>query len=535
MGKILIYFRTIKHLRFIQIYFRLRYILKKFSYKEKNFNFKIRVLKNTNNLFFLKKTNSIVSISKFKFINETHKINNNWNIKSQNKLWLYNLHYFDFINSNYKNYKFLKMLIFKWISIDNNLKKVGLEPYPTSLRIVNWTKFFINQKLDDKELNSSLYNQLLYLNDNLEYHLLGNHYFANIKALIFGCLYFDTKKTNKILIKILPNFANELKNQILNDGGHAEFSPMYHAIILEDIIDIISLFKFYKFDPGKQIKDLLFKKSYLMINWLNLLTHPSGQYCKFNDSTEDIAQSFFSLKKYYKKVCKKNFYNINVNNHLKETGYFTHRRKDIFFSTNIGNSSVEYLSGHTHSDTFSFEFSYKNNIFFTNGGISTYKSGFIREFERSSANHNTVIVDKRNSSEVWKSFRLARRPVLGSLKIKRKRFETIISNFFLDYKNKYKHSRTVSFKKKNIKITDKNDTYSFFSRFILQPDIKIKIIDKKTILLNKGKTKLKIISYSGDFLTSKFKFKKGFNLIKQTFCIDITSIEKKVIFEMVLL
>ena len=43
------------------------------------------------------------------------------------------------------------------------------------------------------------------------------------------------------------------------DGGHAEFSPMYHAIILEDLLDIISIINFYDYKL-KKFKYLITKK-----------------------------------------------------------------------------------------------------------------------------------------------------------------------------------------------------------------------------------------------------------------------------------
>ena len=142
MRKILLYYRTIKYLKFTQIIFKIWYLLKKFSYKEKNLNFESRkIIKRE--LYFLEKRNSIIDFNKFKFINLVFKIDSKWNIKSDQKLWLYNLHYFDFLNSNFGNLSYLESLINNWISTNSYSKKIGLDPYPTSLRIVNWVKFFI--------------------------------------------------------------------------------------------------------------------------------------------------------------------------------------------------------------------------------------------------------------------------------------------------------------------------------------------------------------------------------------------------------
>ena len=139
------------------------------------------------------------------------------------------------------------------------------------MRIVNWVKFFIKYKISNKKFENSLLNQVLYLNNNLEYHLLGNHYFANLKALIFGCLYFNNSETNKILNDVIIKFKKELNSQILSDGGHCEFSPMYHAIILEDILDIFSIFDFFQYEIDINFKRLLIQKSNKMLRWLSLL------------------------------------------------------------------------------------------------------------------------------------------------------------------------------------------------------------------------------------------------------------------------
>ena len=384
------------------------------------------------------------------------------------------------------------------------------------MRIVNWVKFFIKYKISNKKFENSLLNQVLYLNNNLEYHLLGNHYFANLKALIFGCLYFNNSETNKILNDVIIKFKKELNSQILSDGGHCEFSPMYHAIILEDILDIFSIFDFFQYEIDIDFKRLLIQKSNKMLRWLSLLTHPNGEFCKFNDTTENIAPSLNILNKYSNRLFKVDYF-VNAHNYLKNTSYFNFQNKKIFFCINLGPSSLDHLAGHTHSDTFSFELSYKKNIFFTNGGISTYKIGNKRKFERSSANHNTIIVNNRNISEVWKSFRLARRPLFGEPKINKKVDKLEISNFFYDYLRKYKHTRIIIIDKIKINLIDDNQSYNFFSRIIIRPEIDIFKLEKNVILLKKKNNKIKLISDCGNMKITKFKFKNEFESFKSTF------------------
>ena len=42
-------------------------------------------------------------------------------------------------------------------------------------------------------------------------------------------------------------------------------------------------------------------------------------------------------------------------------------------------------------------------------GISTYETGDQRKFERSTSAHNTVVVNNQEQSQVWGSFRVAKR------------------------------------------------------------------------------------------------------------------------------
>jgi len=67
-----------------------------------------------------------------------------WNDSSVNKLWLYNLHYFDdLLASSASRREEHRSFIDRWISENPPAGGNGWEPYPTSLRIVNWIKWSI--------------------------------------------------------------------------------------------------------------------------------------------------------------------------------------------------------------------------------------------------------------------------------------------------------------------------------------------------------------------------------------------------------
>src|SRR5205085_8722772 len=132
-----------------------------------------------------------------------------------------------------------------WIDENPPAVGVGWEPYPTSLRIVNWIKWALaGNRMNDKAI-ASLAVQVRFLSQNLEQHLLGNHLLANAKALVFAGLFFEGDEAVSWLRTGLRLLAREIPEQVLPDGGHFERSPMYHSAILEDMLDLCNVTQTY--------------------------------------------------------------------------------------------------------------------------------------------------------------------------------------------------------------------------------------------------------------------------------------------------
>ena len=187
------------------------------------------------------KKSAMTGPSRFSFLNEEHEIvaQTDWNQQGRDKLWLYNLHYFDDLNAEnaIDRHAWHQQLIGRWIRENPQGAGNGWEPYPISLRVVNWIKWtLVGNRLSNEALHS-LVVQIRYLTKRLEIHLLGNHLLANAKALVFAGLFFSGREANEWVDTGLGILSRQIPEQILSDGGHFELSPMYHAIILEDLLD----------------------------------------------------------------------------------------------------------------------------------------------------------------------------------------------------------------------------------------------------------------------------------------------------------
>ena len=61
-------------------------------------------------------------------------------------------------------------------------------------------------------------------------------------------------------------------------------------------------------------------------------------------------------------------------NYLKESGFIIVTDKLFKIILDVGSIGPNYIPGHAHADTLSFEMCFKNDKFIVNSGISTYQS-----------------------------------------------------------------------------------------------------------------------------------------------------------------
>lgn len=364
------------------------------------------------------KPQCMLSRSQFRFLNEENRIADadDWNNPDWEKLWLYNLHYFDDLNAfeAIDRNQWHVGLVDRWINENPPGIAIGWEPYPLSLRIVNWIKWLLAGNEPVLGMIDSLAVQARFLCKRLEYHLLGNHLFANGKALVFAGLFFEGPEAVSWLHKGLQILAREVPEQILSDGGHFELSPMYHSIILEDLLDLHNLLQTfrsgvlspkYQYLPGEWITAIQ-----NMRRWLKVMCHPDGEIAFFNDATLGIAAKPADLEAYALRLGLDEVPGPQAGlTCLLACGYIRLERGEAVVIVDVGNIGPRYQLGHAHADSLSFEMSLFGRRLVVNSGTSCYGSGSDRQWQRSTAAHTTVEVDGLNSSEVWGSFRVARR------------------------------------------------------------------------------------------------------------------------------
>ena len=311
-----------------------------------------------------------------------------------------------------------RALLRRWVAENPPGVGNGWEPYPTSLRIVNWVKWALAGNDLPPECLQSLAVQVRWLRRRLEHHLLGNHLFANAKALVYAGAFFVGAEADRWLALGRRLLVRELREQVLPDGGHFERSPMYHAILLEDVLDLINLAGAF---PGTLAPDdlaLCREKAAAMLGWLAVMCHPDGGIGFFNDAALGIAPTLGALMEYAQRlglpagtdaVGGEISRPASTPVWLRDSGYIRLEAGPAVALLDVAPIGPDYLPGHAHADTLSFELSLFGQRVIVNGGTSRYGTSPERLAERGTAAHSTVQIDRADSSEVWGGFRVARR------------------------------------------------------------------------------------------------------------------------------
>ena len=364
---------------------------------------------------------SLVGPGRLLFLNLERDLNAcGWDDPQIEKLWRYNLHYFDDLNAvgSAERAGLQRVLLDRWLRDNPPASGTGWEPYPVSLRIVNWVKWLLGGAPARDAWLHSLAVQARWLTQRLEWHLLGNHLFVNAKALVFAGLYFQGTEAQQWLQTGLAIIDRQLAEQVLADGAQFERSPMYHALALEDLLDLLNIGQALA-PAGSVVLTLLplwRETAGRMLFWLRCMAHPDGGIGFFNDAAHGIAPSNAEIERYAAQLGVRALVPMQEGiTPLMASGYVRVARGPAVALLDTAPIGPDYLPGHAHADTLSFELSLGIQRVVVNGGTSCYGLSAQRLLERGTAAHNTVQVAGQDSSEVWSGFRVGRRARPGKL------------------------------------------------------------------------------------------------------------------------
>lgn len=498
MFNIEIFYRTIKDLKINQIFYYVYY--KFFGSLPKT---KKKYIFNKPNGFVFLNEKKCYENNEFKFLNKSKKIHNtNWLFLDFGKLWCYNLNYFNYFSQQEKipekKIKYLCESFYKF----NNKGEIPFDPYPTSLRIINFIKYYSNNSVNNLTLEKIVNRDLNNLFSKIEYHIQGNHLLENAFALWYAAHCFDN---NYIKHKACSLINKELEKQILIDGAHIELSTMYHVIILGRLLDCISIAKSNLSDWNYKTLALMINKAEKMKSWIDNIFICKNDFPMINDSAYGISPSYQKINTFYNELKLQK-------SHVKltESGFRVFNNLNFQLLCDVSNIKSNFQPGHSHSDSLNFVLYLKKKPLVVDPGVTTYDDSKIRNLEKSNLYHNTVSVNYENSSEVWSSFRVGFKAKTTIIKDFKNNLQARHNGFFRKFK--ITHFREWQAFDKKILINDyvKNQKENIAVYFLhFHPSVKVSKINNNNFFINDVK-----LSFSEGILTSKiidYNYSNGFN------------------------
>jgi hypothetical protein len=220
---------------------------------------------------------------------------------------------------------------------------------------------------------------------NVEDDVLGNHVVRNARGLALGGASFGVPRLTQQAEQLLHR---ELDEQVLPDGGHYERSPVYHLLVMRDLMEIRAALEAEWLSPTID----------RMARFAAAMSRPDGRPALFNDGGVDLAPML---------ELPPPPSGLTV---FPDTGYAVFRGERLWLAFDCGPPGPPFLPAHAHADALSFQLWLDGAPVVVDSGTSTYEPGPERDRLRSTAAHSTVELDGQSQFTPWGSFRAAGLP-----------------------------------------------------------------------------------------------------------------------------
>jgi len=364
---------------------------------------------------------------RFRFLKEQRDLSDpvDWRAEScptVSLLWRFHLHYHEFLldlapeglgvaaeglgDDDQLRLSRAWQLVADWI--DNNRLDDGRVlvdawfPYCISRRlpawILLWSASAPEGELADRVLGS-MGCQARFLERHLEWDLRGNHLLENARALVLIGAFLEGPDADRWLKKGAAVFRSEITEQVLPHGEHFERSPMYHALMLEAVLDVRDATETVLPELAAFCDPVAEK----MAAFLDEIRHPDGEIPLLGDACFGEAAPAAQL---ISRAGGRRSANADV---AAKGDYWIYRHDADFLLFDAGPVGLDFLPAHAHADLLSFEASIRGRRVFVDSGVFNYGNDAMRRYCRSSAAHNVLMIDEMDQCDMWSRFRMGHR------------------------------------------------------------------------------------------------------------------------------
>ena len=277
-------------------------------------------------------------------------------------------------------------------------------PHAVSLRVIHLARLcaWVRRDTGIEALAARLvYRNAAFLSNHVEHDVGGNHLIENGAALVVAGTLFDGE--GEAWLQQGIDVLVEAGDQFLDDGGHFERSPMYHAIALTRYLTVVDLLR----RQGRSVPTELREVAVEATGFLQRLAPPDGRLPLLNDAVFGEALPMAALFRYADAVGVDA--TATPGESLPASGYYWLGDGDDRLLVDGGRPGPAHLPGHTHNDGLAVSFWADGTRLLTDSGTPEYAPTSRREYARSVRAHNTVQYGDTEPMSVGGSYLLGRR------------------------------------------------------------------------------------------------------------------------------
>lgn len=389
----------------------------------------------------------------------------------------------------------LQSQILDWIEKNPYLTGVNWKSsLEMSLRIISWgwavqactlSGFKFENRFMSK-LGESVYLQASYITRHFsKYSSANNHLIGEAAGLVgAGCMFDFGKVSKKWVTQGHSILIREIDKQFSKEGLNREQSTAYHCFTSEFYILSYLLLAKGGFEPEfkSTLSKILSATACLVddnVNYFNIGDSDDAYVLKLSvNSMKETIISILNLSAILFDQPKYDFLPANIDEKtlwmlgskgqdkhaqiksvkrdktsifLRDSGYFIFNTENTKAIVDIGQLGYLSIAAHAHADTFSFNLNYKNKEFLVDTGTFTYNENESwRNHFRGTSAHNTVVVDKKNQSEIGGNFMWLKKADVSLEAVKSSLVKDYIKashNGFIKQGSNVKHTREILFNK----------------------------------------------------------------------------------------
>jgi uncharacterized heparinase superfamily protein len=278
----------------------------------------------------------------------------------------------------------------------------GWDTFAVAARLMNWALVSSVFPPEPEAVLESFARQTRHLMANIEFDVRANHLLKDACALVVAGEALGPGLGSKALAKGKDLLEREIAEQILEDGGHYERSPMYHCQVLEDLTIAYAAMN----EKPEYLRDTVGR----MAGFLAGIIHRDGGIPLFGDGVLDAGLPPKTLIDVARETCDITVPDPPEGSYTMEpSGFYVMQTPKARLVTKAGPPGPDYQLGHAHCDMLSYELSVDDTRVIVDSGTSAYEEDPMRAYCRGTRAHNTVSIDGREQNEFWHVFRVGRR------------------------------------------------------------------------------------------------------------------------------